>query len=324
MSVMARVEGPWDDWDRVRDRVYRFARVTPLWACEGLGLKLENLQVTGSFKVRGVSNFLGKYGAAARAGVVTGSSGNHGQALAYVAHRMGLPAVVVVPEDVSPVKAERIARCGAELVYWGRTSEERIAKARAIARDRGLLEVPPFDHPDILQGQGTIGLELLEQVPDVGTVYVPVSGGGLISGIALALKAFRPSVRVVGVEPAGLRRFDASVRSGRPTEVPWAATVADGLRVTRPGHWTWTVASRLVDDWVAVTDAEILDAVRWLATEAHVVAEPSGAAAVAAARRDGGRPPVVAVVSGGNIAWEVLRQALAPEGDGGPSRGFIT
>lgn len=310
---MGRIEEPWDDWDRVRDRVYRFARVTPLWECEGLGLKLENLQVTGSFKVRGVSNFLGKHEAAGRAGVVTGSSGNHGQALAYVAHRMGFPAVVVVPEDVSPVKAERIVRYGAELVYWGRTSEERIEEARAVARDRGLLEVPPFDHPDILQGQGTIGLELLEQVPDVGTVYVPVSGGGLISGVALALKTFRPAVRVVGVEPAGLRRFYASVQAGRPTEVPWTATVADGLRVTRPGQWTWAVASRLVDDWVAVTDEEILGALRWLWTEVRVVAEPSGAAAVAAARRDGGPPPVVAVVSGGNVSTEVLRQALATE-----------
>jgi threonine dehydratase len=303
--------GPWDDWDRVQERVYRFARVTPLWEYEGLGLKLENLQVTGSFKVRGVANFLGKHEAAVRTGVVTGSSGNHGQALAYVACRMGLPAVVVVPEDVRPVKAERIARYGAEWVPWGRTSEERIQKARAIARERGLVEVPPFDHPDILQGQGTLGLEVLAQVPDVGTVYVPVSGGGLISGIALALKTHRPQTRVVGVEPVGLRRFYASVQAGRPVEVPWTVTVADGLRVTRPGQWTWAVASRLVDDWVAVTDEEILDAVRWLCTEVRVVAEPSGAAAVAAARRDGGLPPVVAVVSGGNIDLEVLQQVLA-------------
>ncbi|MCS7311499.1 MAG: threonine/serine dehydratase [Acidobacteria bacterium] len=310
---MRRIEVPRDDWDRVRDRVYRFARATPLWTCEGLDLKLENLQVTGSFKVRGVANFLGKHEAAVQAGVVTGSSGNHGWALAYVARRMGLRAVVVVPDDVSPVKAERIVREGAELVYWGRTSEERLEKARAIARDRGFLEVPPFDHPDILQGQGTIGLELLEQVPDVGTVYVPVSGGGLISGIALALKTSRPTVRVIGVEPAGLRRFYASFQAGRPTEVPWTATVADGLRVTRPGQWTWAVASRLVDDWAAVTDEEVLDALRWLWTEVRVVAEPSGAAAVAAARRDGGPPPVVAVVSGGNVAWEMLRRVLTTE-----------
>ncbi len=301
----------WDDWDRVRERVYRFARVTPLVECEGLHLKLESLQVTGSFKVRGVANFLGKHGATRPNGVVTGSSGNHGQALAYVARRMGLPAVVVVPEDVSPLKAERIACLGAELVRWGRASEERIQRARSIARDRGLLEVPPFDDPDVLQGQGTVGLELLEQVPDAGTVYVPVSGGGLIGGVALALKTFRPETRVVGVEPAGLRRFHASVQAGRPVEVPWTPTVADGLRVTRPGHWTWAVAGRLVDDWVAVTDGEILDALRWLLAEARVVAEPSGAAAVAAARRDGGPAPVVAVVSGGNVAPEVLCQVLA-------------
>jgi len=295
------------------DRISGIAYRTPVhpWDTDGgILLKLESLQLIGAFKGPGAANHLRTVAGKVR-GVITASSGNHGQAVAYVAQRLGIPAVVVVPETVNPIKARAITGYGAELVRCGKTMDERYEKAHELARERGLHMVPSFDDPLVIAGQGTCGLEIAEQCPDVSTVVVPVGGGGLISGVALALKALRPGVRVIGAEPKALPRFAASRAAGTRVTVPFADTIADGLRAQRPGALTWEVTSRMVDDFVAVGDDAILDAVRRLCLEAHLVVEPSGAIAVAALL-SGLVPvrPAVAVVSGGNLDPSLLASLL--------------
>jgi threonine dehydratase len=295
-------------------RIAGIARRTPVVDVdlEGeLGLKLESLQPTGAFKVRGAANHL-RAVAGTVAGVITASSGNHGQAVAYVARRVGIPAVIVVPETVNPLKARAITGFGAELVRRGTTMDERYTLAQQLARERGLHLVPSFDDPLVIAGQGTCGLEIVEQCPGVKAVVVPTGGGGLISGVALVLKTLRPEVRVVGAEPAALPRYAASRAAGAPVTVPFLDTVCDGLRAQRPGILPWAIVARAVDAFVAVDDAAVLDAVRRLLLEAHLVVEPSGAVAVAAVLA-GLVPerPAVAVVSGGNLDPDLLRELAA-------------
>lgn len=229
-----------------------------------------------------------------------------------MAKTLGLRAVVVVPEDVVRAKAEAILGYGAELIRRGRYSEERIGHARDLAERRGLHYVPPYDDPLIIAGQGTAGVEIVEQCPEMETVIVPASGGGLISGVAAAVKSLRPEVRVIGAEPAGVDRFARSRQAGRPVVLEKAETIADGLRVLTPGRLTWEVTSQFVDEFRPVPDAQIFAAVRRILLDAHLVAEPSGAASVACALSMGlaGRG-AVALVSGGNIDPQVLTQALA-------------
>lgn len=265
----------------------------------GLRYKCEHLQPTGSFKVRGASNRVVLAAEAGARHVVTGSSGNHGQAVAYIAHRLGLQATIVVPEDAAPVKVRGIQSWGAELEYCGRTAAERLARARQIAEERGAVFVPPFDDHQVMAGQGTIGLEILEQAPDVETVYVPVGGGGLISGIATAIKETRPEIRVVGVEPELDNDTYLSLRRGRRTSVERSNSIADGLRTSMPGELTFPVVRRYVDEIVLVSEEEIRRACRYLLERVHQAVEPSGAVSVAAALREGGR--AVAVISGGNV-----------------------
>jgi threonine dehydratase len=294
-----------------RERIAPYIRITPVVPfTANVFLKLESLQVTGSFKARGAFNHVLALAEQCAGGIVTASSGNHGQAVAFVAHTLGLPAVVVVPEDVVRTKADAITRYGAELIRHGRTSEQRITFALGLVRERGLHYVPPYDDPYVMAGQGTAGLEIAEQC-DVDTVYVPVSGGGLISGVATAVRGVRPATKVIGVEPAAVRRFAESRAAGTPVVLPAAETIADGLRVLTPGKLTWGVTNAVVDEFVSVTDGEILDAVRRLAVDAHVVAEPSGAASVAAAARDSGAAPSAALVSGGNVDPALLVRAVA-------------
>ncbi len=293
-------------------RIAPYTRRTPVhaWDEQGILLKLESLQPTGSFKVRGAANHLCAV-AGKVAGVVTASSGNHGQAVAYVAARLGIPAVVVVPETVPQVKARAITGYGAELVRCGTTMPERYEMAHRLARERSLHMVPSFDDALVIAGQGTCGLEILEQVPDLAAVAAPVSGGGLLSGVALAIKALRPQVRVVGVEPRNVARFAASRAAGRRMSVPSVDTVADGLRAQTPGELTWEATCQAVDEFVSVDDAAILDAVRLLCTQAHLVAEPSGAVPVAAMLQGLiSHRPTVAVVSGGNLDPAMLAGLL--------------
>ncbi|MDR7545510.1 MAG: threonine/serine dehydratase [Armatimonadota bacterium] len=296
-------------------RIAGIARRTPVvcWDADGgMLLKLESLQPTGAFKVRGAANHL-RAVAGTVPGVVTASSGNHGQAVAYVAQRLHIPAVVVVPETVNPVKARAIVGFGAELVRCGATMDERYAMARRLAAERGLHMVPSYDDALVIAGQGTCGLEIADQAPDVGAVVVPTSGGGLISGVALALKALRPAIKVIGAEPASLPRFAASRAVGEPTTVPFVDTVCDGLKAQRPGVLTWAVTSQAVDSFVAVPDGAVLEAVRRLCLEAHLIVEPSGAIGVAAILSGQVvERPALAVVSGGNLDPSLLATLVSP------------
>lgn len=308
--------------DQIRAAAARIAgltRVTPLleareltaWggsAAVPLFLKCENLQVGGAFKIRGAYNMaLGLPEAARRAGLLTYSSGNHGLAVALTARRLGVPAVIVMPTTAPPVKVEGARALGAEVLFEGTTTLQRKARSEAEAERRGMTIIPPFDHLQVAAGQGTAGLEILDQCPTVATVYVQMSGGGLISGVASALKLSRPSVQVVGVEPAGVTRMAASLAAGHPVTVPIARSIADGLLAVRPGDITFPHVQAFVDRVVSVDDRAIIGALRWLFREAKLVAEPSGAITVAAALADGAagrldpRGPAVAFISGGNV-----------------------
>ena len=292
-------------------RIAGVARRTPLIEVGGVHgepaftVKCENMQPIGAFKVRGAYNMLAQLSSDARsAGVITYSSGNHGQAVAFAAQLLGVSAVVVMPETAPRVKVEGAERLGAEVLFAGTTVLDRKSRAESEAAARGLTMVPPFDHPWIIAGQGTCGLEIVDQRPSVTAVYVPIGGGGLISGVAAAVKALR-NVRIVGVEPAGAAKMTASRAAGHPVTLPKTASIADGLMSVRPGDLTFAHVQALVDDVLTVDDGEIAAAVKWLFDNANVVAEPSGAASVAAVLRD--RPAgedVVAIVSGGNVAPE--------------------
>ncbi|MBX6350079.1 MAG: threonine/serine dehydratase [Clostridia bacterium] len=309
---------------RASRRIAGLAVRTPLLSARRLGaraglrlyLKAENLQRTGSFKLRGASNKLARLRASGRpvAGVVTASSGNHGQAVAFAARAYGVPAVVVVPEGATAQKVEAARDFGAEIVVCGQTSRERLARAAELARERGFAFVPPYDDLDVVAGQGTVGLEIADELPEVEAVLVPLGGGGLAAGVASALRARLPRVRLVGVEPEGSCAHYLSRGAGRRVELAATDTVADGLRKLAPGELTHPIVQALLDEIVLVSDDEILEAMRYLATDAKLVAEPSGAVTVAAALAGRGVRPgetVVAVVSGGNADPAVLARAFA-------------
>ena len=278
--------------------------------------KCENLQAAGAFKIRGATNFIEQLDPGARRrGVITYSSGNHAQAVALAARRIGTPAVVVMPTTAPAVKVEGARAFGAEVIFEGTTSVERRVRAEAIAQDRGLQMVPPFDHPWIIAGQGTVGLEILEDCPDVARILVPVGGGGLVAGVAAAVKQRCPDVNLVGVEPAGAAKMTASLAAGRPVALDRVASLADGLLPVRPGDLAFHHVRRFVDEMVTVDDDPIADAVLWLFRRAKLVVETSGAATLAALMSgsvppaDGG--PTVVVLSGGNLGLETLAELAA-------------
>jgi threonine dehydratase len=296
-----------DDIRAAAMRIRGVARRTPVLEIEwtpsagALALKCENLQPSGAFKVRGACNMVAQLPPEARAaGVITYSSGNHGQAVALVARSFGIPAVVVMPETAPQVKVDGVKQFGAEVMFAGTTSADRKARAENLAAARGLTIVPPFDHPWIIAGAGTVGLEILEQCPQATTIFVPMGGGGQISGVSAAVKGMRSSTRIVGVEPAGAARMSASLAASRPVTLERASSIADGLLTLRPGDVTFAHVRAFVDEVVTVNDDEMIAAVKWLFHEARLVAEPSGAAATAAALR-AAVPGSVAVVSGGNV-----------------------
>jgi len=267
-------------------------------------IKCENLQPMGAFKVRGAFNMLSQLPPEARArGVVTYSSGNHGQGVAMAAQAMGVPAVIVMPTTAPTVKVDGVRSYGAEVIFAGTTSLDRQSRAEQEAAARGLTIIPPFDHAMVIAGQGTVGLELLDQVPDLGTVYVPMGGGGLIAGVATAIKSLRPGVRIVGVEPEGAMKMRAARDAGHPVTLPKTASIGDGIMNMRAGDLTFAHVQRYVDDLVAVPDEAMAQAMAWLFRQARIVAEPSGAATTAAVMRGLGTPvgTVAAIVSGGNV-----------------------
>lgn len=295
-------------------RIEGVARRTPLVdvtdiAGQSLLLKCENLQPMGAFKIRGAYNMIAQLSPDERArGVITYSSGNHGQAVAYAARRLGIPAVIVMPTTAPAVKVDGARELGAEVLFEGTTTLHRKARAEKEQQARGLVMVPPFDHERIIEGQGTVGLEIVEQLPEVGTVVVQVGGGGLIAGVSAAVKLLKPAVRVVGVEPAGAPKMTASRRVGHPVTLDSTTSIADGLLAVRPGELTFLHAQQFVDDVVTVDDAAIVKTTRWLVERAHLVVEPSGAVAAAAVFEGlvDGPAPVVAVISGGNVSLAML------------------
>jgi len=279
-------------------------------------LKAETLQRTGSFKFRGAYNKLSSIPPAERAGgVVAFSSGNHAQGVAAAARLLGMPAVIVMPADAPRPKRERTAALGAEVVLYDRAREDRQAIAQEIADKRHAALVPPYDDALIIAGQGTMGLEILEDVPGVETVLVPVGGGGMISGVAAAVKLSRPSVKVIGVEPALAADAQASFRAGQIVNFPAeevTQTMADGLRTQSIGPINFEHIRNFVDDIVTVSEEEIREAMRTLAANPKTIAEPSGAVAVAGFLFHGKELPPrtihVAVISGGNIEPAMLAE----------------
>jgi len=293
-------------------------RVSPAQDSRKLYLKLENQQPIGAFKLRGAYNKIASLTEEdRRRGVITYSSGNHAQGVAYAARALGAKAVIVMPNNAPAIKREATAALGAEIVLVGPGSRERQQKAEELARQHGYVIIPPYNDEKIIAGQGTIGLEILEYLPQVETVLAPVGGGGMISGIATVIKLSKPDTKVIGVEPALAADAQASLRTGNIVEFPAeqvSRTLADGLRTQSIGPINFEHIRKYVDDIVTVTEDEIREATRRLAADARTVAEPSGAVAVAAFlfHRDELPKTVVnvAVISGGNIDPQ-LRAELA-------------
>jgi threonine dehydratase len=314
-----------DDVRLAQRRICGVALRTPLVPCprgeedRALFFKAENLQPTGAFKVRGAYNKISSLSPEERRrGVVAHSSGNHAQAVAYAARALGVRAVIVMPRGAPRVKTDATAAFGAEILSVGDDSAERVRRAEEEAAEHDYVPVPPYDDETLIAGQGTVGLEILKDLPEVETVLVPVSGGGLISGISAAIKLSRPGVRVIGVEPELAADARESLKSGRLVELPAdriGRTIADGLRVRKLGNAPFEHVQAFVDDIITVSENEILDAMRRMALRARLVAEPSGAVPFAAYLFHRDELPAtrlnVAVVSGGNVEPGLLANVLA-------------
>lgn len=284
-------------------------------------LKCENLQRAGSFKIRGAYTRLSRLSPEERErGVVAASAGNHAQGVALGATLVGTKAMVFMPEGAPLPKVEATRAYGAEVVFAGTTVDDALAAAKEHAERTGAVLIHPFDHPDVVAGQGTIGLEIVEQLPDVATIVVPVGGGGLAAGIALAARALRPDIKIVGVQAEQAAAYPASLAVGHPVKVDPAPTMADGIAVGLPGELPFALVNSLVDSVVTVSEESLSRALLLCLERSKLLVEPAGAAAVAAIldHPHAFEPPVVAVLSGGNIdpllLAKVLRHGLAAAG----------
>jgi threonine dehydratase len=308
MSVTA------EDVVRARAAIGDVARHTPVLPSATLSdraggvnvlLKAESLQRTGSFKIRGALNKLAAVGEGCSRGVVCGSAGNHAQALAFAARTRGVPCEVFMPSDASIGKAEAAEALGATVRLAGAAVEDCVAAAKERAAETGMVFVHPFDDPDVVAGQGTLGLELLEDVPGLAKVIVPIGGGGLVSGVAIAIKSARPEVQVVGVQAETVAPFLRSLAAGEPLEAPPGLTIADGIAVKRPGELTLGLVREWVDEVVVVAEDDLAEAIVMLLEKAKLVVEGAGAAGVAAllagATEAAAEGSTVVVLSGGNI-----------------------
>ena len=277
-------------------------------------VKPEMLQRGGAFKFRGAYVFLSKMDPAMRSrGVIAPSSGNHAQAVALAAKLFGIPATVVMPTTVTPAKRGGAERLGARVVLAGTTTADRMQRAVEIARQEGSTIVPPYDDPLIISGQGTVGLEIVEDAPHAHTVLVPVGGGGLSAGVATAVKLLDPSIRVIGVEPAGAPKLSRARAAGAPVRLSSTTGLADGLLAVEIGGIPFAHHQKYIDDVVTVDDSALRGAMRFLLDRMKIVAEPSGAITIAALLEGLVRPaagPTVAVLSGGNIEWAGLLALL--------------
>lgn len=306
-------------YERIHSYVHKTTILTSKTLNEVSGLeifmKAENFQKSGSFKIRGALNFLLSMDERERErGVVTGSSGNHGQALALAGKMLKIDVKVVVPQDASPAKVAAIQGYGAKLERFGTSSTERLRRAQEISEQEQRVFVPPFDHYWIMAGQGTVGLEILEELDEVDAILVPCGGCGLIAGISTYVKEKRPSVRIYGVEPDQSNSTYLSFKAGRRVELHNIQTIADGLRTASPGELTFPIVQRYVEDVLLVSEREIAQAVVFLLERCKILVEPSGAVTVAAAMF--GKVPsknkkVVAVLSGGNIDKQRLTEIFA-------------
>ena len=317
------------DVERAAETIRPLALRTPMeesrWLSALTGspvmLKCENLQRTGSFKVRGAYTRMSRLTDEERArGVVAASAGNHAQGVALAARALGIKATVFMPEG-APIPKEKATReYGADVVFHGRYLEDSLAQARLFEERTGAILIHPFDNADIVAGQGTCGLEILEQAPGLETVVVPCGGGGLLSGIAIAVKAVRPEVRVIGVQAEGAAAYPASLAAGHPVALASMSTMADGIAVGLPGEVTFTAVRDLVDEIVTVSEASLSRAVLATLERAKMVVEPAGAAAVAAILDAPARfgTPTVGVLSGGNIdpllLGKVIQHGMAAAG----------
>jgi threonine dehydratase len=303
-----------EDVARARAAIGDVARHTPVLPSATLSeradganvlLKAESLQRTGSFKIRGALNKLAAVGDACSRGVVAGSAGNHAQALAFAARARGVPCEVFMPAEASIGKAEAAQALGATVRLAGAAVDDCVSAARERAAETGMVFVHPFDDPDVVAGQGTLGLELLDDVPDLAKVVVPIGGGGLASGVAIAVKSARPDIEVVGVQAETVAPFPASLQAGEPIEAPQALTIADGIAVKRPGKLTLDLIGKWVDDVVVVAEDDVAEAMVMLMEKAKLVVEGAGAVGVAAllagATRAATDGSTVVVLSGGNV-----------------------
>jgi len=302
----------------IRGRLHRTPMLTSRILGERAGvqlfLKAENLQKTGAFKVRGVLNKLHHLSdEEKRRGLITISAGNHGQALAYAAGVEGLRATIVMPGNARATKVAACKTYGAEVIVGG-TVHEAFETVEELRRTRALTLVHPYNDPFVIAGQGTVGLEILEDVPDVDVVYVGIGGGGLISGVAAAIKLSRPGARVIGVEPDGAPTLTAALRAHAPVRLESVHTIADGLSAPVAGELTLAAVERFVDEVVLVSDAEIAEAMTLLLQYAKLLVEPAGAAGVAALLAGRGAPSrggrAVALLSGGNVDLSLLKDLL--------------
>ena len=291
------------------------SRTLDQWAGARVHLKAENLQRVGAFKFRGAYNAIARLTPEQRQrGIAAYSSGNHAQAVALAAREFGSTAVIVMPADTPAAKLDAVAGYGAEIVTYDRYTGDRVALGTRLAAERGLALIPPYEHPDVIAGQGTAALELLEEVPDLDAILVPVGGGGLIAGSAIAATGVRPGIEVIGVEPAAGDDTRRSLAAGERVRIPVPRTIADGQAAEIPGELTFSINKELVDRIVLVTDDQIRTALRFGVDRLKLVMEPSGASGLAALLA-GALDPVPAsigvIISGGNIGAARLAQLVA-------------
>ena len=318
------------DVEAARDLLDGVVKKTPLIPSRPLGeitgvpvwLKCENQQRAGSYKVRGAYTRISRLSAAERArGVVAASAGNHAQGVALAAGLLGTRATVFMPEGAPLPKVSATKGYGAAVEYAGTSVDDALEAAAEFARSTGAVLIHPFDHPDVIAGQGTVALEILEQCPEAATIVTAVGGGGLISGLAVAAKALRPDIRIVGVQASGAAAYPPSLAAGAPRKLQSCATIADGIAVLRPGDLTFAHVAKLVDEIVTVHDEDLSAALLVLLERHKTVVEPAGAAAAAALMTGAYVPPggpVVAILSGGNIdpmlLLRVIEHGLASAG----------
>lgn len=276
-------------------------------------LKGEHLQKTGSFKIRGATNKVKHAVSKGAKSVTTASSGNHGQAVAYIAQQLNIPATIVVPEDIRKSKAAAIRAYRGDMETCGLTSNERLPRAKELAKEKKGVYIPPYDDPYIIAGQGTVGLELLEQIDDLDIVLVPIGGGGLVSGILTAIKETKPDIQVIGVEPEIAKDTYLSFKSGERTSIQETTTIADGLRTSEPGEMTFPIIQKYIDDIVLVSEDGIRKALFLVLERTKQLIEPSSAVTVAAAMFKNlqvRHKNIACVMSGGNVDLRDIQQLM--------------